>query len=525
MNWDDDVYVYANPALHPLSAEGVARLVSGFYYYAYIPVTMLSHAADVAMWGMNPRGHHLTNILLHTANAVWVFFLGVALLEARRGSRPRGAGGNRTAGKGVGGRHEVLAALGMGIAAVLFAVHPLRAESVSWISDRKDLLCAFFFLPGLLAYLRYASAGEPGRARSSYVLSFVLFLLACLSKLIAAMFPIVLLLLDRLWLDRRREGQSRARIVLEKAPFLLVSLALIVLSSTVSPDAKRAYSVSHLTGPETWLFPFYSLLFSLYKTVAPFQLSPIYPRIGLGWMATGFVVFLGLTGCLALLARRGTRGPLLAWAIYLVLLVPNVAGLSSGMQPVADRYSYLATIGLFLLLGGAITVLWERGRAWQPPAVAAGAAVLAVLLATSTLAQAARWKSSISLWESVIQRAPAKRDYVDAYLNLGVAYSDARRPAEARRTLERAAAIDSSNADVLYNLGVLTYAGGDRTRAADRFRAVLRVSPRHSNAWYNYAIVLDELGRHEEAVPAMIQAARLGSKDAREALRGLGLTW
>jgi tetratricopeptide (TPR) repeat protein len=170
-------------------------------------------------------------------------------------------------------------------------------------------------------------------------------------------------------------------------------------------------------------------------------------------------------------------------------------------------------------------MLWERGRAWQRPAVLAGAAILAILLATSALAQAARWKSSISLWESVIRSAPANRDYVDAYLNLGVAYSDARRPAEALRTLERAAAVDSSNADVLWNLAMLTYAGGDRKLAADRFRAVLRVSPRHSNAWYNYALVLDQLGRHEEAVPAMIQAARLGSKEAREALAGMGLTW
>ena len=514
MNWDDDVYVCANPAFHPLNAEGVARLASAFYYYAYIPATMLSHAADVAVWGMNPRGHHLTNVLLHTANAVWVFFLGLALLEARRGSR-----------KGGDGRREAAVTLGMGIAAVLFAVHPLRAESVSWISDRKDLLCAFFLLPALLAYLRYASAGERGRARSWYVLSFVLFLLACLSKLIAAMFPVVLLLLDRLWLERRREGKGRAVVLLEKVPFLLVSLALIVLSSTVSPEAKRAYSVSHLTGPETWLFPFYSLLFSLYKTVAPFHLSPIYPRIGLEWMAAGFAVFLALTACLALVARRGVRGPLLAWAIYLVLLAPNVAGLSSGMQPVADRYSYLATIGLFLLFGGAIAMLWGRGRAWQRPAVLAGATILAILLATSARSQAARWKSSISLWESVIQSAPAKRDYVDAYLNLGVAYSDARRPAEAVRTLERAAAVDSSNADVLWNLAMLTYAGGDRKLAADRFRAVLRVSPRRSDAWYNYALVLDELGRHEEAVPAMIRAARLGSKDAREALAGVGLTW
>ena len=526
MNWDDDAYVYANPAFHPLSADGVGRLVTGAYYYAYIPATMLSHAADVAVWGMNPRGHHLTNVLLHTANAVWVFFLGIALLEARTTARPSGAGRRRTAEKGSkDASHEVTAALGMGVAAVLFAVHPLRAESVSWISDRKDLLCAFFLLPALLAYVRYAS-GRSGRGtRLAYVLSFALVLLACLSKLIAAMVPVILLLLDWLWLERHKKGVGRARILLEKIPFLLVSLTLVAVTSSLSPEAKRAYAVAHLTGFETWLFAFYALLFSIAKTLLPIHLGPIYPRIGLGWMVAGLLLFLVVTAGFALLGRRHNRAPLLAWLVYLVLLVPNVAGLSSGMQPVADRYSYLATIGLFLLLGGAIVRAWERGSASRRIALAAGSTALAGILATSTLAQAARWRSSISLWESVVHGAPARRDYVDAYLNLGVAYSEAGRAAEARSLLERAAAVDSSNADVLYNLGVLTYADGDPKQAADRFRAALRLSPRRADAWYNYAIVLDQLGRHEEAVPAMVQAARLGSKDAQEALTGSGLGW
>ena len=196
VNWDDDAYVYANPTVQSLSPRAVARLFSSFYYYAYIPVTMLSHAADVAMWGMKPRGHHLTNVLLHTANAVWVLFLGLALIASRRGTRARpGAPGPAT-------RHEVAAAIGMSVAAVLFSVHPLRAESVSWVSDRKDLLCAFVFLPGVLAYLQHASRRGTSGARPWYVASFVLFLLASLSKLIATMFPAVLLLLDWLWLER-----------------------------------------------------------------------------------------------------------------------------------------------------------------------------------------------------------------------------------------------------------------------------------------------------------------------------------
>ncbi|HXF58973.1 MAG TPA: tetratricopeptide repeat protein, partial [Candidatus Saccharimonadales bacterium] len=192
-------------------------------------------------------------------------------------------------------------------------------------------------------------------------------------------------------------------------------------------------------------------------------------------------------------------------------------GLSSGMQPLADRYSYLPTIGIFLLLGGAFAAAWHRGGARRLLATALGA-LLVVGLASRTLAETGRWRSSIRLWESVIATAPGSREYVDAYVNLGASYVEAGRIPEARATLERAAAIDSSRADVLYNLGMVQYAGGERERAASSLRRATGANPGDARAFYNLAIVLDELGRGEEAMTAMREAARLGSRDAVEAL-------
>ena len=461
---------------------------------------MLSHASDVAVWGYRPLGHHLTNVLLHSVNAAWVFLLGLALLRARRP-----------------------AVIGMAFAALLFAVHPLRAESVSWISDRKDLLCVFFLLPAVAAYLRYASARESGYAARWYAASFALFALAALSKLIAVMTPFLLLLLDWLWLYRPRT--SRARLLLEKVPFFLVSLILAIVSAGLSPAGKKAYAVAHLTGAETWLYPFHSLTFSLVKTLLPIHLGPIYPRVGFAWEVLGLAVFLTITGICAWQARRGRNGVLLAWLAYLLLLIPNVAGLSSGMQPVADRYSYLSTISLFLLLGGFIASAWEKGSVRRRLAIGVAFGALVVILAGLSVTQIPRWKSSITLWESAIAGAPAQRDYADAYLNLGAAYAESHRPADARRILERAREIDPSNAEVLYNLGVLVYLNGDRERAVRLFQDATRADPRHAKAFFNLAIILDELGRDAEAVSAMRQAARLGSRDAQDALTSRGFSW
>jgi protein O-mannosyl-transferase len=501
VNWDDDVYVTANPAIQPLSPERIGWIFSNFYYYAYIPVTILSHAADVAVWGLKPRGHHLTNVLLHTANAVWVFFLCLALF--RKTPRP-----------GV---------IGAALSSALFAIHPLRAESVSWISDRKDLLCAFFFLPGVMAYIRYASRRGSREGWVWYLASFVLFALAVLSKSVAVAFPVLLLLLDWLWL--RGRPIPPVRILLEKVPFFAVSLVLAVLSLGVSPDAKRAYSIAHLTGAETFFYPFYSLTFSLYKTLLPIHLGPIYPGVSLTWMIAGLVGLVAVTGVCVLLAGRGRKGPLLAWLCYLLLLAPNVAGLSSGMQPVADRYSYLPTIGFFVLLGAAVAAAWENGGGRRRLALAAASVTLCVISARATVGQAAQWKSSISLWEPVVSGRPPEPDYIDAYLNLSAAYAHDGRAAEAREILGRAAAIDPSNAEVAYNLGILFYVEGNKEKALASFRRATENDPRHARAFFNLAIVSDDLGRDKEAVEAMVRAARLGSTDAQDAMRSRGLAW
>ena len=509
VNWDDGIYVYENPALRHLSSQTIAWFFAHFYYFAYIPVTLSSYALDVFAWGAGPHGHHLVNVLLHAANAAWIVYLGIALSAWGRASRASARSTEPSGG-------QAAALWGLGAAALLWAVHPLRAESVAWISDRKDLLCAFFLLPATIAYI--AAQGAPRRGPWLSV-SFLFFLLATLSKANAVVFPVVLLLLD--WLNGRRGW----RLLVEKIPFFVLAAAVAAVTLAMTPHTRPTTTVAQLTGVTRALLPFHSLAYALFQTAAPVRLSPIYPSARLGWSLAALAVLAAITLLAIARARRGRKGLLAAWLAYLVVLAPNVIGVGSGLQPVADRYSYLATIPLFVLGGIGIAVAWERASAWRRAALGAILACVLVLLGALAARQAGLWRSSQSLWEYVIREFPPTADYVDAYVNLSAAYDRDGKRAEARRVLERAAAIDPRSAKVQYNLGIVSYFLGDRTRALACLRRATELDSTDAMAFYNRALMSGEAGYVEESVASMTRAARMGLKDAQEALHNRGMTW
>ncbi|MGE5179771.1 MAG: tetratricopeptide repeat protein [Bacteroidota bacterium] len=509
VNWDDGIYVYENPALRHLSSQTLAWFFTRFYYFAYIPVTLSSYAFDVIAWGAGPRGHHLANVLLHAANAAWIVFLGVALSAW---GRPR-AGARATEPSG----GHAAALWGAGAAALLWAVHPLRAESVAWISDRKDLLCAFFLLPATIAYIA-AREGAPRRGLWLTV-SFLCFFLAALSKANAVVFPVVLLLLD--WMNGRRGWE----LLVEKIPFFVVAAAIAGVTLAMTPHTRPTTTVAQLTGVTRALLPFHSLAYSLFQTAAPARLSPIYPSARLGWSLAAGVVLAAITLLAIARARRGRKGLLAAWLAYLVVLAPNVIGVGSGLQPVADRYSYLATIPLFVLAGFGIAVVWERAGAWRRVALGAVLACVLVLLGALAARQAGLWRSSESLWAYVIREFPPTADYIDAYVNLSAAYDREGKRAEAKRVLERAAAIDPRSAKVQYNLGIVSYFLGDRARALACLRRATELDSTDAMAFYNRALISGEAGYVEESVTSMTRAARMGLLDAQEALHNRGMSW
>lgn len=514
LNWDDDIYVYNNPLVSELTAGNIAGIFSGFYYYAYIPVTLLSHAVDVAIWGMNPAGHHLTNVLLHSFNAGWLVILGLMILRTH--GTPAKSESMHPVRYSV---HEISAVAG---AALLFCLHPLRIESVAWVSDRKDLLCAFFVLPSVIAYYKYASSG---RSRSWYVLSLVLFTLGVLSKPVAVGLPLVLLMID--WtLARTEESKPGWRILLaEKIPFFAVSAVLAFASLQVSPDAKRASSIAQLDTIGSILFPFHALSFYLTRLIDPTGLLPIYSSAGTLSLVAGLVIVLGLTAVCLRLGGQWRRVALLVWTAYIIFLAPTIAGLSSGMQPVADRYAYLPTVSLFLALGVGFTFVLKHHYGPVRILATTTAAVLLVLWGMMTMSGLNRWSSSVALWSYTVENTPRTLEYVDAQINLGTAYAEEQRYEDAKKAFEDVLRVDPRNADAFYNLGVILYVMGQEKSSRDYFVEATKADPASAKAFLNLAIVLARLEEDDQAVIAMRRAAQLGSAQAREALRERGMSW
>ncbi|MEO8167325.1 MAG: hypothetical protein ABI623_03700, partial [bacterium] len=343
VNWDDDVYVTANPHIQSLSPENIRWIFSNPYYYSWIPVTLSSHAVDVALWGMNPRGHHFTNVLLHAVNAVLFFLLSLIVVHAAK----------RTGGESTKNHFPVTSSVFIGsvTAALLFAMHPLRVESVAWVSGRKDLLCALFLLPSFGLYLLWKF-----NDRKLYLLASVgLYVLAILSKPMAMPFPIILILTD-VWLIHR-DRISLSRLLIDKIPYIAIAVAAAVITFRGGTSG-TVNVIGDLSLLERFLLPAYMIVFYVVKLVVPTNLSPIYPELK-EWILylSPIIMIGGVYGCFILL-KKNYGVVVLALMSYILILLPTFLGVSSGLQPLADRYTYLSMLSIFFLLGGLVEIMW-----------------------------------------------------------------------------------------------------------------------------------------------------------------------
>lgn len=451
--YDDPNNFADNPYFAQLSPASLlwawTRTHSGHYH----PLTWMSLFADRLLWGMDARGYHLTSALLHSAAAALVFLCARRLFLAAAPKTAERAG------------EAALAA------ALLFALHPLRVESVSWISERRDVLSGALLLGSLLAYLR--RPGETPALR----LSAGLYALSLLSKASGVVLPGLLLLLDAWPLRRREPLAARLR---EKVPFFL--LAAAGLGAALAAEAHNgalaglgAYPLSERLATAAFGAGFY-----LVKTLWPSGLMPLYPTpasVSLG-DAPFLASALAVAGLSVLIWRRRREAPAAAaaWAWYLIALAP-VSGLARiGPQLVADRYTYLSCLSWAVLAGGAL--LFVRARAL--PAARAAAWALCALLAALSVRQQAAWADDLSLWRETAERAPC---HWIAQTELGTAL--------ARR--------------------------GDLAGAEDRYRRALACEPRDHNAQNNLGNVLFETGRFAEAAERYREASRLDP--TREAYR------
>ena len=285
VGWDDGTYVVENPFIRSLNGALLKWAFLDFYASNWHPLTWISHALDYAVWGLNPLGHHLTNNILHAVNTFLVVLLVVKLMEAvrrRREAVPRPKIGRSTESPLTEEPYDVKGPLiAAATTGLLFGLHPIHVESVAWVAERKDLLCALFFLLSIMMYIRYITPPSPSypkrgwRSRGSYFLSLAFFTLALLSKPMAVSLPFVLLVLDWYPFGRITSYKTFGTAFIGKMPFIALSLVSSILTVQAQKEAIVPMELAPLS--QRILVGVESLIGYLWKMILPVNLSPFYP--------------------------------------------------------------------------------------------------------------------------------------------------------------------------------------------------------------------------------------------------------
>jgi protein O-mannosyl-transferase len=511
VNFDDHVYVYDNPLVtRGLTINGIVGAFTHAHARNWHPVTTISHMLDCQLYGLNAGGHHFTNLILHTIAVLLLF----RVLRVTTGALWPSA-----------------------FVAALFAIHPLHVESVAWVSERKDVLSAVFFMLTLAAYVRYARAPSLGR----YFIVALMFTLGLMSKPMLVTVPFVLLLFDY-WPLRRFDTvpllKSRGGIVgwlnrrpnylfLEKTPLLVFSgLSCLVTIRVQDPATGLLEQL-----PFTWRLNNALLSYIEYvrQTFWPARLAVFYPHPNNAlsiWQVTLATTFLLAISAMAILLRKKRPYVLAGWFWYIGMLVPVIGIVQIGEQGHADRYTYLPHIGLFLLIvwtAADFSTAWRLRREYLWVVATATIAILSYGAAVQT----SFWKNSEGLWNHTLSVA-SNNDF--AHNNLGFLYLRRGELDKAISHFETALKIRSGNSQTRYNLGTalvhtnLANALAREGRPAEaimHYEQAIKLRPDYGDAYYNFGSVLFQQGRIDDAIAQWQKALAMQPNDA-EAHTSLG---
>ncbi len=523
--WDDNRYVYENPYIRSFDLNFIKWTFFDFYASNWHPLTWISHAGDYALWGLNPLGHHLTNNILHTLNTFLVVLLVFRLMSASRMKTHtvRDASFLNDTGMLIAGAFTGL----------LFGLHPVHVESVAWVAERKDVLCAFFFLLSLNRYAGYMLSGTsnggsaPQFLHAGYLVTIVFFTLALLSKPMAVSLPFILLLLDWHPFERIQSLKTFGTCLIEKIPFILLSMLSAVL--TVWAQRNVIDEMAFIPVSERALVALQSLIRYLWNMIFPVNLMPFYPYPeDISLLSPEFIVPLvlvaGITAACFVAARRWKLW-FASWSYYVIVLIPVLGIIQVGGQSMADRYTYLPSLGPFFVAGVIAAAAYEKAmdfkqwRGYLRLACLFIALSVTVFLSYSTVKQIGIWKNSGAFWNYVIQREPLRVPI--AYNNLGLVYMNEGRVDLAIEQYRMALNLRKDYAEAHYNLGNAYAAKGLIDLAIEQYRIALNGRKDYAEAHNNLGNAYAEKGQHDMAVEQYRTAISIRS-DYAEAYVGLG---
>jgi len=491
VNYDDPTSVYENPVVEKgLSAHAVGWAFTHAQVANWIPLTTLSHMLDCQVFGLHAGGHHLVNVLWHAANAMLLFLV----LRQLTGSLWRSA-----------------------FVAALFAVHPLRAESVAWVSERKDVLSGFFFLLTIGAYVHHV--GKPSRA--GYVVMVLLFALGLLAKSMVATLPFVLLLLDWWPLGRLHNWREFFRLVGEKIPLFALSAGACAAAALVPGLVVNAH---HLQLLERIGNALVSYVVYLRQMVFPAGLAASYPNAPngqpIGTVCLAFVLLAGISAGVVV-CRKKRPFLLMGWLWYLGMLVPVIGIIQISKDAAhADRYTYLPGIGL------AVAGTWAVGdwsAGWKDRRVVLGGMMIAVIgaLVVCGHRQSSYWRDSESLWTHALACTSGN---ALAHLRLGAALAKNGQMEGAIGQYRKALEIKPDDAEIHCNLGLAYFKKGELKEAIAQYQQALARAPENVEARDDLGFALFTKGELEEAIAQYRKALESAPENA-ETRNNLGLAY
>lgn len=518
LNYDDPDYVTYNLAVqHGITPQSVEWAFKTGHASNWHPLTWISHMADCELYGLKPGGHHLTNLLFHAVNTVLLFLVLLQMTAALWRSA---------------------------LVAALFAWHPLHVESVAWVSERKDVLSAFFWLLSMMAYARYVGGFKVQSLKFKvyYCLSLLCFVLGLLSKPMVVTLPFVLLLLDfwplrRIYdlrfirlrreatarqaiYERREEPAGRAGLsfgwlVWEKMPFFVLAAASCVVTFLVQRKGDSVVKSAALPFSDRIANALVSYVLYLWKTIWPQNLTAPYPYSHPWTFGAAAAVGAVLVAVSIFVVWQIRTRPYLAvgWFWFLGTLVPVIGLVQVGLAAMADRYTYLPLIGIFILVAWSIPSRWTT---WPSPGLVFGAVTAGVLIAllTCTETQLQYWRNSVALFSHSVE---VSSDSILSEYNLAEALARQGNTDDAIIHYQKAIAIRPNPVEAQYNsqpqahfnLGLIFSSQKKLPEAEAQFRAFLRDEPNEPQAHTALAEILEAEGRVDEAKKESEMAAQL----------------
>ena len=526
--WDDGEYVYKNFSIRSLNSQSFYWMLTSFHAANWHPLTWLSLAIDYAFWGIDPFGYHLTNIIMHGLNTLLVFFLTIILTV-------RAKEGNGISSSKMERSILTQTLIVAGVTGLLFGLHPLHVESVAWVAERKDLLCAFFVLSSIISYLSYTSSVIKRHRWIWFNTCLLLFIFALMSKPMAVTLPVTLLLLDiyplkRIILCPGKTGKKLS-ILMEKIPFFALSIASSIITIIAQHSWGAIKSFERMPLSFRLVNGLHSLVFYLKKIIWPYKLVPFYPLpkyiypFDLQYIISGILV-LAITGMCLWTVKKGNYLFFTVWSYYLITLLPVLGIIQVGRQVAADRYTYLPSLSIFLLVGIGISWIFKR-RVLIKHKVMFGELVLAficivILLGQLTIKQIKIWHNSEIFCSYIISVFPKRVPF--QYNNLGLAYLKKGELEKAISEYKQALSIKSNYPEAHTNLGNAYFRKGRLDEAIAEHKEALAIKPNLAEAHNNLGLVYVKKGMLDEAISEYKKALDVNPNFV-EAHTNLGLVY